>query len=222
MNDVIRYNINLFTDSSKPLANDHRLVVIRFKETKDAKAKGTKKPPSYCASIPRSEVVVEPEDLIKPLTAALHDLEEQIIREKVETFLEDQTTEKNITNIELNATSVSIFYDRVATSGRLSKESIAAWFDTDLMEPLVKALMAAVPELIENGEKLEKAIESHRNHICNLASPRANMPVKLATQLKKAVVLASDDESSKIKPSLISKLDAFITPPTVAELDLGL
>lgn len=210
--------IILHTDSAKPATPADRLVVIRFKEKKGS---ATPKSPSYCVSIPDTEVFCTDELLNKLATSAFQQLQDDIIRERVETFLEDSSIRKEINALEVNETAVSLYFDRVATSGRLSKDLLASWFDETLAEELAIALLNAVPSLNKDEKKLAEAIEGHKKHICNLASPRANMPISLASQLKKAVLLAKE-EDGKIKPTLLSKLDAFINPPKVNELDFGL
>lgn len=210
--------IVLHTDSAKAATAADRLVVIRFKEKKGST---TPKSPSYCVSIPVLEVTTNDELLNKAATAAIQELQDSIIRERVEAFLEDTSIRKEINELEINAIAISTFYDRVATSGRLSKELLSSWFDETLAEELALALLVAVPSLQSDEAQLSAVLKSHKDHICNLASPRANMPQKLATQLRKAVLLAKEEEG-KIKPTLLSKLDAFINPPKVTELDFGL
>lgn len=218
LGNVTFHPISLFTESSKPLNAEHRLVVIRFKEKKGSTEK---KPPSYCTSIPTLSVECSDDLLNKLCTAAVQEAQDNIIRDKVESFLETPSIKKEVNSTEISVPAISAFYDRVATSGRLSKESISVWFDESLAEELAIALLTAVPALNNDEEKLAAAIKGHKDHICNLASPRANMPVKLATQLKKAVLLAKD-EDGKIKPSLLTKLEVFINPPSVDELALSL
>lgn len=220
--EVKNYQISLFTDSAAIKTPGDRLAIIRFKSTKNKDGSERPANPSFFVSIPSDEISVEPEDLNKPLTQCFHDLQDSIIREKVLEMLENKVVTSTISNLEINATAASLYYDRVASNGRLSKESIAAWFDTDLAEPLASALMKANNKLMEDADALIKAVEAHRTHISSLASPRAMMSVKLAEQLLKAVNLAPDTEGSKIKPALKTKLDLFITPATASVMELGL
>lgn len=216
--DTTRYEIKLFLDSSVATAG-HRLSVIRWKKPKTPPA-NYKPKPAYCISIPEVDIIVEPEEMQKALQQSFQDLQDDLVREMIEAWLAGERKENTIAGIELNTTAVSSYYDRVATNGRLSTVGIENWFDSNLAERLADALLTAVPALAQEPDKLAGALQGHKDALAQLASPRAMMQEKKASQLLRAVNIADDD--GKVKPALISKLNAFLAPAPVIDLGISL
>jgi hypothetical protein len=202
----VAYSVQLLTDSSKEQDATHRLVKITYKATKERK----NPPPNKCVSIPAISLTVEPEVLNDAMTLAYQELQDEMIRAAIEDGAE------NIYSDQLTPESVAAYSAAKNAPGRLSKDMLEAWYSSDLEEKLIGAL-ACVLKIGENPSKeelakLNGATEQHKKLIVALASPRAALPANVATNLRKAVMLA---DGSKVRDSLISKLDAFLQPAAV-------
>lgn len=208
------FPVRIFTDSCRPDHGYHRLVVIRWKETKseDGKTKIAAKP-ARCVSVPRVSIMSEPAILTVPLQAAFEDMQDSAIRELIEEALANNDQNPVISPDSITPDAISAFYQRQAASGRLSTDGLKTWFDASLYEALTLALGNAMQLPEEPTEEqlaaLEVAVQQHKKAIVALASPRASLAPKIAEQLKKAIALANDDET---KPKLIMKLEAFLKP----------
>lgn len=217
------HTVEVHTDGKKPLAGQ-RLSVIRFKTPSDKKDDSTfVRPINVCVSIPILELQsVKPDCLKAAFDEAFQELQDAAIRKLIVDALEEGTKKNIISDDEISYEAIARYAAAMAISGKLSKSTLDVWFDENLADALTLALANALgisdkPSVAET-EKLTAAINQHKKLICELASPRASMPEKLAGQLKKAVLVAEDD---KIRASLVSKLDAFLKPKEVS-LDIGL
>jgi hypothetical protein len=210
------YAVMLHTDSSKPETTDQRLSVIRWKTpSKEKNNPSYKKPASRCVSIPKTTISAIPEILSASLQLAFEDMQDEVIRDHVEKEVSAGHENITITDDMFSPDAVAAYQTAKAVSGRLSGDSLTAWFDEYLDEPLSLALanVMSIPSENPTAEQLSsltKAVEQHKTIIVSLASPRAALNEKIATQLKKAVTIANDD--GRIKQQLLTKLDTFLQP----------
>lgn len=214
-------SIRLFTDSSKPESHDHRLVVLRWKETEKKKAHAAR-----CVSIPKLDVSVTPAILGQSLTDAFYELQDTIIRELVEKHLATHPNEiaQTIDDADYSYEAVAAWSQAQAISKRLSKETIEQWFDHNLRDNLMVALANAnnigddaTPEQLA---RITKATSNYRTVIANLASPRANYDETEVRKLQKALS-NSESTDDPIYLALNSRLTKFLEPTKISlEMDL--
>lgn len=212
-----RFNIVFHSDSMSARSN-YRLVVIRFKESKNSDGTKKKAPAARSVEIPDTRISCNPAVLSDAMTAAFHELQESIIRQHIEQ-LQDGSIAPDQTFIiysQISEEGVADWFIRNASSGKLSKEAISLWFDNNLHDTLGLAVVNAKPGIKE--QDLHATLDAYKRHITSLASPRANINIKLAEQLRKAILMAEQD---KVRDTLNSKLELFLKPQEqVSLLDL--
>lgn len=221
LTDVSNFPVRFFTDSCKADNEYHRLVVIRWKERKDTTTgKTIPAKAARCVSIPRIPIMVEPAPLTLALQDAFEELQKKAITEIIEEAIANNDASPYISASDITPEAVASYFSRIATSGRLSNEAIKSWFDASLSDTLTLAIANALkvsdtPTQME-ADKINAHVNEYRSAIVALASPRASLPIKVATQLKSVIAKATPDEMTA---KLNAKLDAFLTPK---EYSIGL
>jgi hypothetical protein len=206
------YPVRMLLENSKPDAPSHRLSVIRWKATKEQpKARS-----ALYVSVPTINLEVGPSVLRAAMQQAFEDLQDNYIRARIEADLEAAPTAqpKSFDASDLEADAVATWAAETAVSGKLSRDAITNWFETDLKASLEETF-AALPNM--DDDKLTKALAQYQEAITKLASPQASMPVKIAEQMSKAISLAPE---SKIKSQLGRKLEKFLNPAETSILEL--
>jgi hypothetical protein len=98
-------------------------------------------------------------------------------------------------------------------SSRLSKDVIGAWFDADMSQPLMAALVA-------KGFSNEKAIdvaEVYKKKFMELAGIKVSMDEKLREQLGKCLALLPDGYENQVAEKVADRLSA--AAPAIEILD---
>ena len=203
-----KYPVHLYTDTSIPTAG-HRMSVIRWK-VKKGEAEGKKLPTVY-VNVPDLRVQdFLPSSLSTALKTAVEDMQDSIIRA---TIVTEHTAGTPLTAINIPASSLS--YEGIAAwaaqqaiSNRLSGDLITAWFNANLREPLLIAILTKNADLEE--DKLNAMVAKYRETIVSLASPRTSLNEQTAQVVLKALSLVED--SDKVHEQLTSKVELFLKP----------
>lgn len=200
VHDVTKYD----PKNSKPF-NGQRLVKISYRKEKNID--GSKKD-SKCVSIPKVSLVdIEPYiNSLKPqILELILDTQNKIIREKID--------EGNniIQDSDIDLKSCIEYLSAETSTGRLTKEFLADWFDENLEEPLLVyiANKLNLPDdpTEEQTKQLTNAIAEFKDKISALAGGKTSYMPKLCETLKRALQLVPDDS---LAVKLIKKLDAMI------------
>lgn len=223
------HNVEILTDNSKAL-DGQRLSRITFKTPTDKKDDASyKRPVARCVSVPVVTLMIQPDCIAAALQAAYEELQDAVIRDIIVNDLQygpagsdGKLRAISIHDDQISYEAIAAYSARVSVSGKLSKEVLNNWFDSDLKDQLTLAL-AAVLQLPDEPsapeqQRLNAAVDQHRNMISALASPKSSLPENICKQLKKAVSLAED---SKVKSSIINKLETFMKPAEIV-LAIGL
>lgn len=211
MHDCVVYN-------GKQKAKDgHRLCVVTFKTPSDKKDDPTyKRPDARCISVPKLEISVTPQILKDALQQGLEDLQDAKIRSIVVAALEEGKNVITILDAQINYESLAEFAALEAANGKLNKDAIEEWFESDVASSLTLALAGAM-KLPDNPEpaqekKLADAVTVYKSVFKTLAAPKAGLSPKIALQIQKALDHAENKESrvykaisSKVKMHLEQK-----------------
>jgi hypothetical protein len=204
----------------------YRLSVIRWKTpTAELKNPAYKKTPTLCVPLPALPVSVMPVALQVAMQEAVDDIQDAAVRSFISQEIENKPG-INLVSIMVpeklgTHEGIAEFAAAKAASGRLSKESLGAWFDAILADSLVDAIIARLPPDTEDAASVAVAqIAGARTAVVGLASPRANIPQRVAVQLLKAVCMAP--KGDKTRAALEVKLGLFANPPSAEELLLSL
>jgi len=214
----IPFTIYPLTDSSETRCPPaHRLAEIKWRLTEEAKAKGADKRSPVCIAIPFLRLLVEPTCLQEAVQERIEAAQDSMIA----TFINNQIKENTRWNMigklvpsEIaTPDGLSTLLNEERARSRLSKESIATYFDSFLVEPLLANLVSRNPDMEDSA--LTKAAARYKEALTALASPRAMIPPKSAIALNKVIDLGCD---GKVKRALKEKLNSFINPPKEEEL----
>lgn len=227
-------------------AEGQRGIVIAWKDlSANQKAKRAKAgkpeykvPAKRFVSIPPVTLSVTPEILNAALKTCYEDMQDSIIRAKIERAIEeskDRNPTVCIEDADITPEAVAASAALKAVTGRMSKELLGAWFDENLSDELELAIikLLKLPETLtaEQQANIDAAVTEHKAAIVGLAASRANYDGTLVKQLKRAVkLIAVDmkddgtpiyDESDKVLTAINEKLDSFAQPSKVS-IALGL
>jgi hypothetical protein len=100
-------------------------------------------------------------------------------------------------------------------STRLTKESIAAWFDADMAPLVVARLQEKIAGIAD--DKLAKLVAGYKESFCAV-SGRSGMSPKLVEQLQAALTLFPDDYDSLIAAKIATKLEEITEPDNLIDL----
>lgn len=220
------YPVRLHTDSSVPANSTQRLSIHRWKERTVKNADGSETKiaalPARSVSVPKLSLSVIPDCLSVALTDALSSLQDQLIKSLIEASIEAGNTDTVLTDSQIDDAAIAEYAREQATSGRLSSKAIELWYNSSLQDSLALALANALSineqSPASDLDKLNEMLATHKKLIVDLASPRAMMNQQTATQLIKAVRLATTGSNSAVKQQLLDKLEAFRAPKEVLTL----
>lgn len=207
------YDCIVYNGKQTPKAGQ-RLSVITFKTPSDKKDDPTyKRPDARCVSVPKLDISVSPQILKDAMLQALEDLQDAKIRTIVVAALDEGKNVITIMDAQINYESLAEFAALEAANGKLNKEAIDEWFESDVANPLTLALANAMklPETpsADQEKKLADAVTVYKNVFKTLAAPKAGLSPKIASQMKKALEHAENKEHRVFK-SIETKVKAHM------------
>ncbi len=183
--------------TTKPLSGQ-RLASFNWKigtNEKDTKWFGIKRA-SKAVSVPviADEAIVGNIELLVPhIRSFIEGVQDKIIRD----LLDKNPDTLHVANVDIDMSACLEYLENSDSSGRLTKESVAAWFDTAIADSLMLALAAKMGPSSDTftGAKQIKALTNEfKNKISALAGGKTFYPVKLAESLKKVIDLAPEGD----------------------------
>lgn len=218
------YKVEINSDTFSAPAG-HRKVIINFKSTKSRPTA----PQPHCVAIATIEMTVTPEVLKEVALSAIADIQDEAIREEIETFISAGNRDARSLSIDPSLlTANAIASSSTSGPGKQSAAKLSAWFDACLSEPLGLAIAAKMNLDLSNQDTISpellarwnKALEQHKGVISSLSAPAAKLPVDLSKSMLRAVSLAApvDRPSQLVLDFLNKKLTSFTIPK--AELDI--
>jgi len=212
----------IFTSNAVPTiepAPGFRRVLISYRApSKGAKPKASNK----VVDIPVLTFKAAPQDSINTLVSSLlMDVQDSIIRA---TLPESDTNLAPLPLAAIDMDAILTFGQQQAAAKRLSKEGIASYYDTYLMDAVIVRFLAGkgangIEKLAaSDSELLNKLLATSKDAYCKLAavSPAINMAT--AKQLLSLLQFAEPDAGHPITKAITSKLDAIANPASDDEL----
>ncbi len=184
---------------TEPLSGQ-RLAKVGYKQTAAMAKDGIVAPKSIAVSVPKftdAEIVESAPKLVSLLRAAAEDAQDKIIRALYESreYVLDRVSDD-----EIGIAAIVGFVSSEQSGGRLTKEYLESWFDTNLRDNLfvVVADKLGFAELTpEVEETVGKHLAGYRGLISSLAGGKTMLSVAQITGLRRALVVCSvDDETS--------------------------
>ncbi len=212
------FTIYPLTDTSESRCpTGFRLSEIKWRLTEEAKNKGATKRSPVCVPLPFIKLLVEPLCLSEVVQESIENAQDAMVAAYINLQIKEHTNWnmilKTIPSEISTPDGLASLLAEERARGRLSKESITAYFDSSLLEPLLASLVSRNPEMDDTA--LSTAANRYKDALTVLASPRAILPIKSAIALDKVVELGTD---GKVRRALKEKLNSFINPKKEEEL----
>jgi len=209
------HDVRSYTGNEKPL-DGQRLVTVTFKTPSQPEV-GFVKPANVCVSIPVIAVQVSPVELQNAMQEQLESLQDALIRSLYLQSLEEKKPITQLSDSMIGYAALKTYAEAEALSKRLTKDAIAAWFDSAISSDLMLALANAMklPNEMNAAQqsRLDAALTQYKALVTSLASPKASIAPRIAEQMEKAIVLAP--EGDRMRKLLLSKVQGFKTEKTV-------
>lgn len=195
--DTANHNVVKYEAGKTVAFTGQRLAVITYKTVKDKESPLYNiKRESKAVSLPTiedTEVSTNLPALLPHIKAMLYKAQDAIIREKLDSG--------NVTSIaisDVNMSAICEYLDNSNESGRLTKESVASWFDGSIAELLTVAIadkLGVSDTPTANEEKqINSLVSGFREKVAALAGGKTSYEPKLCESIKKCLALAPADD----------------------------
>lgn len=200
---------------------DQRLIKVGYKTTKDKKT-GAEIPPKYpsiAISVPfldDSSIAERTEDFLPYIKAMIETAQDGIVTSLYESR---DGVLSQVSDDELNLDSVLSFLEAESLGGRLTKDAIAAWFDSQVADNLFVIVAEKLKFTEPNAEQtktIEKHVKTYRDVMAMLAGGKTILTPSQIKGCKHAISLAGD--AGEIGQKLTARIASMEKPKAVAEL----
>lgn len=186
------HSVVAYDPKSSKAFTGQRLAKVTYKTVTDKTSElyGVKRE-SKCVSlplIPTADVISNIAALAPAVVEYLHSVQDKIVRERVDAGA------SHITMDEVSIASCIEWLDSNSESGRLTKETVAKWFDETVAEPLAVVLMdklgiSATPTDAESN-KILAVVEAFKGKVASLAGGKTSYEPKVCKSILNALELA--------------------------------
>lgn len=185
-----------------------RLAVVTYKTDKET---GIKKD-SKAVSVPQisdDAIIDNLPSLVGHIRSMLAKTQDAIIRER----LDSGVNVAHITNEEISIAACIEYLENSNESGRLTKESVGAWFDSTIADNLTVVLADKLgvsdTPTFEEQSKIDLIVAGFKDRISSLAGGKTVFPVKEAESIKKALNLAPNDDA--LATRFVARIDKMLS-----------
>ena len=221
--------VNVWTEASKPEADDHILIKLWWKGNKET---GRVAPSARCVSVPNWTPQLDGKDalFVPMLTEAFNDYRRKMLSEHVLNEINNNGGLATFTIAASDFTPSAVLEAWENEEGqdnrrsKLSADAIKAWFETTLRDHLIVALADKIDGDVDDKklEQLTNTANAYGKVLALLASPKPRVDIKQAKQLEKALAITPDAGKDMIFKKLSNKVETLLNPPTVEDLLGGL
>lgn len=204
---------------TKPFTGQ-KLIVVTYKTVTDKlSALYNIKRESKCVSVPviaDDDITGNIDVLIPHIRGMLENVQKAIVRDMLDTG--------NILSIPTESISIAeciSYLESSDESGRLTKESVGNWFDSNIADMLAIALAdklgVSENNTAEESKKVFDIIAAFRGNISSMAGGKTSFPAQVAKQLKKALELAPSNDV--IASRFMVRIDKMIENKEISLVD---
>lgn len=203
--------------TSAPLSGQ-RLAKIGYKQTSEMTKKGETAPASVCASVPmiQSDAIESRIDRLMPyVRGMLENAQDGIVR----SLYDSDRSLSAVSDDDISVDACISFLQAEAAGDRLKKETILAWFDSEVSENLtvLVAEKLGFSDLTPDAlETVSRHVKIYRDLIGMLAGGKTILEAKQIRGCEVAISLAVN--SDRISEKLTDRLNAMKAPKKVIEL----
>lgn len=190
--DTLAHSIVDYDPKATKAFTGQRLSKVTYKTitNKDDPLCGIKRP-SKCVSLPlvaAADVIANISALAPLVVETLQGIQDKIVRERVDAGAASISME------EIGIAACIEFFESNSESGRLTKESVASWFDETISENLAVTLaeklgVSATPTDAESN-KILAVVEAFKGKVSSLAGGKTSFEPKVCKSIINALALA--------------------------------
>lgn len=190
--DTLAHSIVDYDPKNTKAFTGQRLSKVTYKTitNKDDPLFGVKRP-SKCVSLPMVAIadIVSNVNALAPLVVeTLQGIQDKIVRERVDAGAAHVTME------EISIAACIEWFESNSESGRLTKESVASWFDETISDALAVTLaeklgVSATPTDAESA-KILAVVDAFKSKVSSLAGGKTSFEPKVCKSLVNALALA--------------------------------
>ncbi len=166
---------------------------------------------SKCVSLPMiagADIAANLAALTPAITSFLHGVQDKMVRE----MLEVGNNVLHVTTESISIAAICEWLEGNDESGRLTKESVASWFDSEVSDNLAIALAAklGVSEVPTDAEsqKIMDVVAAFKGKISSLAGGKTSYEPKISRSLISALELAPSGDA--LASRFIGRLEKMI------------
>ena len=213
-----RHQVNKFVAGKSAALSGQRLAKVGYKKTKDC----PNPLPSVCVSIPQVVVSSEAlttyqESFTALILSALCNAQDGIVRSLYES---SGGTLSTVSDDDIGIAQCLAYIEAENAGGRLTKESVSAWFIASLKENL-SVILADKLGFEEMNEvqmiTIEKHLKMYQERFEALSGGKTVFTETQCKNLKNALALVSDDDSDVCK-KLNTRLDVMLKKEKIEDL----
>lgn len=212
-----RHPVNQFVAGKSEPMSDQRLARVGYKST----TKNPAKFPSVCASVPYIEEFTEDQfKRLQPyIVQMLENAQDGIFRSMYESS--DGTLEA-LGDDDISVDSCISFLEAESTGGRLTKEYLQGWFDSQMAGNLTVVIAEKLGFGGDSGPNedqmvtIEKYLSGYRGMVVSLAGGKAMFQEPQIRGLLKAMEIVSVEDDTSVK--LVNRLKGMLVKPKIEEL----
>lgn len=211
------HNLVAYISGKTKALSNQRLASFSWKTAQN----GIKRD-SVAVSLPviNSDSIIDNIDLLIPhIRTMLESTQDNIIRAMLNN--PEFAGMDLVSDEDINIAAVIDYLDNSNESGRLTKETVGNWFDSNVADSLMLALAAklGVSDIVTDAQskQIETIVGEFKGKVSGLAGGKTVYPVKLCESLKKVLALAP--ENDVIAGKFNNRLDKMIAN-SVTEINL--
>lgn len=203
-----RHTVQLFVSGeSKPLSGQ-RLAKVGYKTTQKMIDEGKTAPESICVSVPHiteDQVISGINRLAPYLVEYLQGVQDNIIRSLYEG---KNYSLSSVSDEEIDINSICAYLESESTGGRLTKEYLVEWFNTNVSDNLSVVIAEKLGFDLSTDEQLEKVsqhVNAYRDLIASLSGGKTSLEKEQIAGVKRALEVSAVDDTTSAR--LINRLN---------------
>lgn len=208
--DTLNHSVVSYDPKSTKAFSGQRLSKVTYKTISDKENPlfGIKRE-SKCVSLP----LIPASDIAQNLTALTPHIQEYLMT--VQDKIVRECIDNGQASISMESIGIAGMVEWLETnneSGRLTKESVAAWFSENISDNLAVILaeklgVSEIPTSAESAQVL-KVVDSFKDKVAALAGGKTSYEPKLCESLKKCLELAPTGDA--LASRFVARLDKMI------------
>lgn len=217
--DTANHNVVPYISGKTKPFTGQRLATVTYKTITDKSHPlcGVKRE-SKAVSLPVIEsdtIEVNLGALMPHIKSLCYGAQDKILRE----YLDDNPNAVSISNELISIGAILEYLDNSNESGRLTKESVASWFDASIADTLTVTLadklgVSDTPSETETRQ-INAVMKEFKDKVSALAGGKTSYTPKVCESLKKCLALAPADDV--IAARFVARLDKMIAESVSAE-----